>query len=76
MYPVWSKCACVNTHQSKDRGLLGQSVAQLRKRNCFKPWNRPQSTRSRLPSASTRYLEPVTVPAAPRNVSLGIGGVF
>src|SRR5207245_11737273 len=33
----------------------------------------PQSTRRRLPAASTRYLEPVTVPAAPRKVSLGIG---
>src|SRR5258708_39361578 len=33
----------------------------------------PQSIRRRLPAASTRYLEPVTVPAAPRKVSLGIG---
>src|SRR5713226_1966054 len=36
----------------------------------------PQSTSRRLPAASTRYLEPVTVPAAPRNVSLGIGVSF
>src|SRR5712671_7358266 len=33
----------------------------------------PQSIRRRLPAASTRYLEPVTVPAAPRKVSVGIG---
>src|SRR5882757_8672053 len=33
----------------------------------------PQSISRRLPAASTRYLEPVTVPAAPRKVSLGIG---
>src|SRR6266404_583252 len=33
----------------------------------------PQSIRRRLPAASKRYLEPVTVPAAPRKVSLGIG---
>src|SRR6266852_5683428 len=36
----------------------------------------PQSTRRRLPAASTRYLDPVTVPAAPRKVSLGIGVSF
>jgi hypothetical protein len=29
-----------------------------------------------LPFASTKYLEPVTVPAAPRNVSRGIGRVL
>src|ERR1700676_4250086 len=33
----------------------------------------PQSRRRRLFAASIRYLEPVTVPAAPRKVSLGIG---
>src|SRR5271167_3971132 len=32
----------------------------------------PQSTSSFLPAASTRYFEPVTVPAAPRNVSFAI----
>ena len=32
----------------------------------------PQSTSKRLPFASTRYLDPVTVPAAPRNVSFAI----
>src|SRR6266446_4396542 len=36
----------------------------------------PQSTRRRLPAALTRYLDPVTVPAAPRKVSLGIGVSF
>src|SRR6266404_3224881 len=33
----------------------------------------PQSTSSRLPAASTRYFEPVTLPAAPRKVSFAIG---
>src|SRR5579862_374800 len=32
----------------------------------------PQSSRSFLPAASTRYLEPVTVPAAPKKVSFAI----
>src|SRR5229473_2057068 len=32
----------------------------------------PQSTSRRFPAASTRYFDPVTVPAAPRNVSLAI----
>ena len=39
----------------------------------FRPWNRPQSTRIRGPLTSSRFLEPVTVRAAPRNVSDGIG---
>ena len=36
----------------------------------------PQSTSSRLPAASTKYLEPVTHPAAPRKVSFAIEFVF
>src|SRR5674476_572614 len=42
---------------------------QFISRHSFSPWNIPPSTRIRLPGRSTRYLEPVTVPAAPRNVS-------
>src|SRR5450432_5407 len=33
----------------------------------------PQSSSNRLPAASTKYFEPVTVPAAPRKVSFAIG---
>src|ERR1700683_2046478 len=33
----------------------------------------PQSSSNRLPAASTRYFDPVTVPAAPRKVSFAIG---
>src|SRR5450432_2396955 len=33
----------------------------------------PQSSSSRLPAASTRYFDPVTVPAAPKKVSFAIG---
>src|SRR5712691_4446669 len=32
----------------------------------------PQSTSRRFPAASTRYFDPVTVPAAPKKVSLAI----
>src|ERR1700733_6998795 len=32
----------------------------------------PQSSSNFLPAASTKYLDPVTVPAAPRKVSFGI----
>src|SRR3984893_10789446 len=46
---------------------------QFRAVSSFPPWKMPQSTSKRLPAASTRYFEPVTVPAAPRNVRRGIG---
>ncbi|PTN43686.1 hypothetical protein DAI43_33230, partial [Achromobacter xylosoxidans] len=45
--------------------------AQLRSRKVFTPWNRPQSSRIRRPSISSRWREPVTVPAAPRKHSIG-----
>ena len=34
------------------------------------PWNMPESTRTRRDPMVSRYFEPVTVPAAPRNVSV------
>src|SRR5262252_5873171 len=43
------------------------SRSQLRRRSAFNPWNRPQSTSTRPRGVETRYFEPVTVPAAPRN---------
>src|SRR5215510_775099 len=43
--------------------------SQFLKRNSFRPWNSPQSTRIDLPPISSRCLEPVTVPAAPKKVS-------
>src|SRR5438309_12006241 len=37
------------------------------------PWNMPQSTRTRAVPMSSRYCEPVTVVAPPRNVSSNAG---
>src|SRR4030088_3566351 len=51
-----------------DAALNGGS-RQLRSRNSRMPWNNPQSTSTLARSASIRYLEPVTVPAAPQNES-------
>src|ERR1700738_515549 len=51
-----------------DAALNGGSC-QLRSRNSRMPWNTPQSTSTLARSASIRYLEPVTVPAAPQNES-------
>src|SRR5580704_10557386 len=68
-------CACVSTTQSIDAGSTG-GLFQLRCSSSFDPWNSPQSTSNRLPSASTRYFDPVTVPAAPRKVILAMGPVF
>src|SRR5437588_12942631 len=42
---------------------------QLRSRSSLSPWNSPASTIRRAPFDSTRYFEPVTVRAAPRNVT-------
>src|SRR5437868_15389128 len=47
-------------------GGIGKGC-QLRSRHCFKPWNRPQSTSTWRSPVLTRCLDPVTVPAAPRN---------
>ena len=47
---------------------LSQKFSQFRSRSSFSPWNRPQSKSTRTPLCSSRYLEPVTVRAAPRNV--------
>src|SRR5258708_38096564 len=38
------------------------------------PWNIPQSIMRRSVPVSTRYCDPVTVLAAPRKVSRGMGG--
>src|SRR3954468_10068201 len=48
------------------------SGCQLRWRSSLSPWKRPQSNSTRCDPVSSRCLEPVTVPAAPRNVSEGI----
>ena len=42
----------------------------------FEPSNRPQSTSKRFPPASIRYFEPVTVPAAPKNVIFAMARAF
>src|SRR5678810_1469225 len=59
-------CACVRTTCWMLEASTG-SGCQLRRRSSFNPWKRPQSIRTRVPFASTRYLDPVTVRAAPRN---------
>ena len=46
----------------------------MRRRRCLAPWNRPQSTSTRLSPSVSRCLLPVTVPAAPRKVNVGVGG--
>src|SRR6266850_2571001 len=56
---------------STDAALNGGSC-QLRSRNSRMPWNRPQSTSTRARSASIKYFEPVTVPAAPQKESVAI----
>src|SRR3954467_11757193 len=43
------------------------SGSQLRSRHSFGPWNMPQSTSTWNPPVLMRCLEPVTVPAAPKN---------
>src|SRR4051812_18756805 len=49
-------------------GAIGNSC-QLRSRSSFNPWKSPASINTLAPPVSSRYLEPVTVRAAPRNVS-------
>src|SRR5579862_2545991 len=68
-------CAWVSSTQSIVAGSIG-SLSQFRCFSSFEPSNKPLSTSSFLPSASIRYFEPVTVPAAPRKVILGMGRYF
>src|SRR5215831_2862073 len=56
---------------STDAALKGGS-SQLRRRSSFNPWNNPQSIKTRPRSDSTKYFEPVTVPAAPQKESVGM----
>jgi len=62
--PLWSMWAWVRSTASR-RAASNGSGAQLRSLRVLNPWNKPQSTSSRLPATSTRVLEPVTVPVAP-----------
>jgi hypothetical protein len=55
-----------------DRGSKGGSC-QLRSRNSFKPWNKPQSTSTRALSVSIKYFDPVTVPTPPQKEMLANG---
>src|SRR5438128_1859720 len=45
---------------------------QLRSRSSCPPWNKPQSIKTPARSVSIKYFDPVTVPAAPQNDSVGI----
>src|SRR5215813_4551087 len=49
-----------------ERGSNGGSC-QFRSRSSFKPWNRPQSTSTRVLPVSIKYFDPVTVPTPPQN---------
>src|SRR3990170_312678 len=64
-------CAWLRITASRCAGSTGGGC-QLRRRSAFRPWKRPQSRRRRVPPASRRCLDPVTVPAAPRNVTEGL----
>ena len=46
--------------------LAATGVAQFISLSFLAPWNMPQSTMNRTSPVSTRYFDPVTVPAAPR----------
>src|SRR5919109_1157018 len=61
-------------------GSTGSGL-KLRSFSSFVPWKSPQSTSSFLPAppeppASTKYFDPVTHPAAPKNVSFAIALPF
>src|SRR6266705_871407 len=62
-------CACVMI-TAFTAAALNDGGCQFRSRNSRRPWNRPQSISTRARSVSTRYFEPVTVPAAPQNESV------
>src|SRR5262245_43378302 len=65
-------CACVRITASMLSAGTG-SGCQFRSRSSFSPWKSPASTSTRRAPVSRRYLEPVTVRAAPRNVNEGVG---
>ncbi|WP_435844710.1 hypothetical protein [Streptomyces griseofuscus] len=50
-------------------GTPFKDVVRLLRDHGKRPWKRPQSTRTRAWSLSTRNLLPVTVPTPPRKVS-------
>ena len=52
------------------------SFSQFRCLSSFDPSKSPQSTSRRLPPASIRYFEPVTVRAAPKNVIFAMGQIL
>ena len=60
-------CACDSTTASMDEPANGR--LRFLRRLFAAALVEPQSSRRRLPPASTRCMEPVTVPAAPQNVS-------
>src|SRR5438445_9218060 len=63
-------CACESRTACSVDACTGG--VQLRSCSDFAPWNSPHSSKTRAPLDSRRNLEPVTVPAAPRNVSCGV----
>ena len=63
--------AWVRTRPSTAAASKGKGC-RLRSRTDLLPWNIPQSIRSFADSVFTRELEPVTVPAAPQKVRVGM----
>ena len=61
--------AWLRTTAATSRGE-NSGFSQLRSRSSLIPWNSPQSRRTCWPRCLTRYFDPVTVPAAPRNCSV------
>src|SRR5919108_6585829 len=59
-------CAWLRTTASRCRRSASR-CSQFRSRSSFNPWNRPQSSRTQPWPVVTRCIDPVTVPAAPRN---------
>src|SRR5436190_9150895 len=58
------------TTEAISRGA-NSGFSQFLSRSSLSPWNSPQSRRTCWPRCRTRYLDPVTVPAAPRNWRVG-----
>src|SRR5262249_45363004 len=64
-------CAWLNSTPPSVAGST-RGGAQFRWRNSLSPWKRPQSRSTRCAPSSKRCCEPVTVPAAPRKVSVAL----
>src|SRR4051812_13008873 len=62
--------AWLRTTDAISRGA-NSGLSQFRSRSSLSPWNSPLSRSTCWPRCRTRYFDPVTVPAAPRNWRVG-----